>query len=135
MVAADRWMEEEPEEWRFEVGPLLNDGCRAKGRLFEHRRQHKNELREISRSHFRAAGRLEDDLILTTVRFKRYKKFWDGQASESASEEFENLLDEQQGTHSGNGVAMVAVSDNPRLRTFAGRSDESKSRRAVGDSR
>lgn len=122
LADCDRRMAAEPEEWRAEVAPLVigeGEDVRQK------RQKHRETIRDVRDTvTYDKSERLEDQLILNKRRFKTYKGFWDKQASDSASSEFEYLLEEQENMHSTQDVPMVAIDDNPKSRRARGRKVE-----------
>lgn len=79
---------------------------------------------------------VEDELVLTKRRFKRFRSLWDGYASDEASVEFDSTLAEQRGKHSLPNEDRIAVADIPRLRKAKKResgSSLSPSCKRVGD--
>ena len=63
---------------------------------------------------------IDDDLVLNKRRYKNFRKQWDGIDSDVASEDFEELLDQQDMAHCTKEEDRVAVPDNPKIRRVSG---------------
>ena len=118
MAAADgdEMMIANPEQWRQVVQPLVVSP--GYWRTPAQRRKAKPPCRfndDVSEDMV-----LEDDLILTKRRFKKFRKDWDGMSSDEASMEFEGEVDQQQQKYCSRGTDRIAVPDIPRLRRACG---------------
>ena len=83
----DKRLEEDPESWKDKVNlAVYDEGAKmlSKAVVQEHRETQKDEA-------FSERASSTGVYLLTKRRFKSYKKFWYGQSSESASEEFDEL--------------------------------------------
>ena len=118
----DESMLKQPEVWRPQVLPLV----RREGSSRD------VAARSIARTAFEVSSykkteRIVDHLVLTKKRFKSFRARWDDQSSEGASADFGDLHEEQAGKHDADGIRMVAVPENPRLRVVTGRAETHRS--------
>lgn len=114
-ASSDDAMLRDPAAWRADIRPLIV--APGSGRSAAARRAVKIK---VSTERYKDQQRVQDTLVLNRRRFKTYNSFWDKQASEDASEDFDRLIAEQQGAHSTATEPKVAVLDNLRCRSIQG---------------
>ena len=114
-------LEADPEAWRADVLPLVappgNRSTSARSAA---------KQRITSDIEYEKDADVQDALLLTKRRFRSYRVFWDGMASDEASEEWEEKrADQKKKLFNMKGEAVVAGDDNPRQRHEKGtRRDE-----------
>jgi hypothetical protein len=117
LAQADRQMVDNASEWRDIVAPLSVSGI-------DNRTGHRNRVKAQVSSLDKSFTRTESTtgmLRLTKRRYKSFVQMWDKVGSESASDEFERLRDENGSEFDGSdGEEMVLVKDNARLEEVRG---------------
>ena len=113
--AADaKRLERDPEGWKccvLRLNPPVN-GCNRPPNLVN---SYAQDLEA-----FASSFRDEQDLLLPKARFKAYHKFWDGWASDSASEEFDVRLQEQGTDNESGDEPRVWTKDNTSMHRQSG---------------
>ena len=99
--------DEAVEEWRAGVLPLVDDGS---GRNSGDRARARKKVEEYVEYEDKAT--IRDIRKLTKIRFKSYKKMWEQQESDDASEEFDKLHAEQEGCYDTQRDERVGVEDD-----------------------
>lgn len=108
---ADAAMDNEPEQWRADVRPLVRSDDRTT-RSIAARERVKMKIRQSEE--ISSNMREESVLILNKRRFKSYVAFWDKLGSSSGSEEFESRRRHQRNKYSTANEHRVAIEDNER---------------------
>ena len=93
--------------------PLVTEDGQGRSAVARHDAQDKIRQSED----FKKESSLNDRLILTKNRFKKFKRDWDNMSDSEASELFDEMHQEQNGDHDQGQVAAVAVADVPRPRS------------------
>lgn len=65
--------------------------------------------------------RIHEQILLTKVEYKRWRKQHDDESSEAASENFDNLQNSQRGAYNTETDNLVAVEGQLKLRTITGK--------------
>lgn len=108
LAEADDLMLYQKDIWKSRVFPLVRRT--GEQRSASARAQLKQSI--IESENYSDMQRVKKKLIVNKTRFKKYRDFWDGQRSSSASESFDERLEQQGGAHSLPGQPRVAMTDN-----------------------
>ena len=110
-------MVSDPPRFRANVQPFCSKTQRASARTAL-------KLKIEQKVDFKETSKVQDKLLLNKQRYKSYRMFWDRCGSVSASEDFDDLMEQQGRRHCTTMEDKVAVEDNAVLRQVRGSREE-----------
>ena len=115
--ADDKLLQQDPGSWKKSVLPLVVE--KGVSRLFARTAAQERIKGEET---FDVSEDIDDDILLTKVRYKAYMRFWEGTQSEDASHDFDDTLGDADSSNADDdGCPRVRVKDNQRHRHVKGK--------------